>query len=107
MIEIVCDNRHSNQAGFTDWGAKNRLNTIFKSLKWQGLQESVKECGMGGCYVFCHPKASYDLSVWRSASKHSLIRAALNTPPNHPAAGAGHGGGGGVCCDIDHSSVSG
>jgi hypothetical protein len=43
MIEIVSDNRHSNQASFTDWGAKNRLNTIFKSLKWQGLQESVKE----------------------------------------------------------------
>lgn len=38
MIEIVCDNRHSNWAAHNDKRAKNRLNTIYKSLKWQGLQ---------------------------------------------------------------------
>lgn len=43
MIEIVCDNRHSNWAAHNDKRAKNRLNTIYKSLKWQGLQESVKQ----------------------------------------------------------------
>lgn len=38
MIEIVCDNRHSNWTAHKDKGAKNRLNTIYKSQKWQGLQ---------------------------------------------------------------------
>lgn len=65
MIEIVCDNRHSKWAAHNDKRAKNSLNTIYKSLKWQGLLESVKEEGMEGRRwdVFFNPKASYDLSV--------------------------------------------
>lgn len=74
MIEIVCDNRHSNWAGHNDMRARNKLNTIYKSKKWQGLQESVKEERMEGrrcvhvrvrvCVcVFFHPKASYDFCV--------------------------------------------
>lgn len=43
MIEIVCDNRHSNWADQNDKRAKNRLNTIYNPLKRQRLQESVKE----------------------------------------------------------------
>lgn len=38
MIEIVCDNRHSNWTAHNDKRAKNRLNAIYKSEKWQGLQ---------------------------------------------------------------------
>lgn len=65
MIEIVCDNRHSNWADQNNKRAKNGLNTIYKSVKWQCLQESVKEWQTEGrrwdVFIF-HPKASYDLS---------------------------------------------
>lgn len=53
MIEIVCDNRHSNWAGHNDMRARNKLNTIYKSQKWQGLQESVKEERMEGRRCAC------------------------------------------------------
>lgn len=38
MIEIVCDNRHSNWTAHNDRRAEKRLNAIYKSGKWQGLQ---------------------------------------------------------------------
>lgn len=53
MIEIVCDNRHSNWAGHNDMRARNKLNTIYKSQKWQDLQESVKEERMEGRRCAC------------------------------------------------------
>lgn len=56
--------------------ARNKLNTIYKSQKWQSLQESVRDGRMEGrrcvCVFVCahvcarvlsHPKASYDFCV--------------------------------------------